>query len=241
VKKRKVIIDADYILYKVVPGLADEAESIDKPDMKELKRRFKEEVSDLLDQMAVCFEHKFKPKPKIVISDETNFRYKLFPEYKSKRTAKRSAEFYALRDWARSRFTVWKNCEADDVCGWYARFKTDKVIIVSNDKDVKFGLPGLKYDPYPSRQMFIDVSEYEANRFILLQTLAGDIGDGIPGIPGVAFKTAEKLLNKYGWDWNGVVAAYESKGMTEEDAILTRRLIGLDQLNKKKEIELWKN
>lgn len=241
-KKYKVIIDADFIPYHIYPDVVKEGdgESVEAPDISDGKKAFKEAIEEVMDNMAVLFEYPLKAKAKIIMSDETNFRYDIFPEYKGNRTQERTPEFYALRDWARKKYIRWKNCEADDVCGWYARFKTDKVIIVSNDKDVKFGLPGIKFDPYPGRNFFMEVSEYEANRFILQQTLAGDSGDSIPGIPRVGMKTAEKLLNELGWDWNGVVAAYRSKGLTEAHALLTRRLIGLDQLNKKKELELWK-
>ena len=237
--KRKVIIDADYLLYAVYPDTGDESETIGEVDIKDGIDAFNNLVDELMDTLQESKSFKVKKKPRLIISDETNFRYSIFPDYKCGRTAKRSREFYALREWARGQFTVWKNCEADDVCGWYARFKTEKVVIVSMDKDVKYSLPGVKFDPYHSRREWLVQSEEEAAKFTLLQTLAGDPGDGIPGVKGVGFKTAGKLLNTYGWDWAGVVRAYESKGYSEKDAILTRRLVGLDQLNKQKEIELW--
>ena len=85
----------------------------------------------------------------------------------------------------------------------------------------------------------IEQGEYEAYRFTLMQTLAGDLGDGIPGLPRVGLKTAEKLLGEYGFDWKGVVSIYEKYGKTEKDAILMRRLVGMDQLVKTKKGK-WK-
>ena len=230
------IIDADYLLYKVYPETEDD---VSNPlSFKEGKAQFKGLVEELLDDMHLLFEYKIT-KHKVVMSDATNFRYELFPAYKEKRTVKRTENFYKLQEWARKKYVCWPNLEADDVCGWYARYKK-KVIIVSNDKDVLYGLPGVKFDPYIGRKWFIEVSQYEADRFILMQTLAGDATDGIPGIPRVGMKTAEKLLNEFGWDWAGVVKAYQSRGLTERDAILTRRLVGLDQVTKKKKLKLFK-
>ncbi|MGB0440436.1 MAG: NADH-quinone oxidoreductase subunit NuoE, partial [Paracoccaceae bacterium] len=48
--------------------------------------------------------------------------------------------------------------------------------------------------------------------------------DDLKLIKGVGPKTAVKLLDKHGWDWDGVVTVYESKGLTEDDALLTARL-----------------
>ena len=64
--------------------------------------------------------------------------------------------------------------------------------------------------------------------------------DNIPGLPRVAEATAIKLLDKFGWDWDGVVKAYESKGLTEKDAILTKRLTSMEQWTPKKGVKLWK-
>lgn len=59
-----------------------------------------------------------------------------------------------------------------------------------------------------------------------MQTLAGDSSDDIPGIKGVGMKN--KLLPE-GGTFADVIQIYIDKGYTKEDAILTRRLVGLDQ------------
>ena len=50
------------------------------------------------------------------------------------------------------------------------------------------------------------------------------ITGAISGASGIGPKTAMKLLDKHGATWQTVVDAYESKGQTEEDALLNARL-----------------
>ena len=70
----------------------------------------------------------------------------------------------------------------------------------------------------------------------------GDATDGYQGLKGVGPKTAVKLLDKHGWDWGAVVKIYESKGMTEADALLTARLAYILRKDNFKDgkIILWK-
>ena len=69
-----------------------------------------------------------------------------------------------------------------------------------------------------------DTSEEDANKWHLIQTLAGDSVDGYSGCKGIGVITAKKLLDKKGYNWQSVVDIYESKDMTEADALLTARL-----------------
>jgi 5'-3' exonuclease len=69
----------------------------------------------------------------------------------------------------------------------------------------------------------------------------GDATDGYQGLKGVGPKTAVKLLDKHGWNWDGVVKIYKSKGLQEKHALLTARLAYILQ-NKdydKGKITLW--
>jgi DNA polymerase-1 len=179
-----------------------------------------------------------KGKTKVIFSDPAgNFRYELEPQYKANRKdLKKSPEFYALREWALKKYIYESNLEADDLCGYYAR---KGYIVCSIDKDVIKGVAGTFFDVYHARRTFHDTSELEARNFTLLQTLMGDTTDNIKGIKGVGEATAIKLLDKHGWSWDGVVKAYEEKGLTEDDAVLTRRLVGMDQWHKKKGLKLW--
>ena len=111
------------------------------------------------------------------------------------------------------------------------------------------------------KRTMLTTCEGEARNFNLIQTLTGDPTDNIKALPKKAgdpmipveglekgkrqpFKVTEKiaceLLDEFGWDWQGVVKAFESKGFSEKEAILNRRLVGMDQWHPKKGVKLWK-
>jgi len=252
-KKKKVIVDADYLVHQCTEGQTNkrayfpvEGESIKqkkkyKPSLKPFKKQFKQMVKDLEDEIAVAVlgKYKLKGKPILVFSDKSNFRYDIYPEYKANRKGtERTPEFYRLLKWAKKNHRWEPNTEADDVCAYYVREK--RYLGASFDKDLLKGCSGIWFDVYHSRRHIVETSEFEARNFNLLQTITGDTTDNIKGISGVAEKTALKLLDKYGWHWDGVVKSYKEKGLTEKDAILTRRLICMRQWSPKKGVKLWK-
>ena len=129
--------------------------------------------------------------------------------------------------------------EADDVVAWYARHGH---VCVSMDKDLLRGVPGKFFDPY--HETWSETTREATDPFVLLQTIMGDTGDGIPGIPRVGEVKARKWLDDRGYTWESVVECYEHHGLIRDDAILMRRLVGMDQavLTKKGKwkIKLWK-
>ena len=245
-KTRDLYIDADHLLYNVAGQKAKdslEGEVIQqKVDMAPLKEAFNQGVKAIEDAVAVAtVSKKFKVGwTYLVFSDpQGNFRYDIFPDYKKSRQGKvQSDEFYALRRWAHVHpdSIVVDGTEADDVVAYYVR---KGAIGASNDKDILKGVKGRWFDTYYSRWSYSKVKKKDADRFVLLQTLAGDSTDGIKGIPRVAMKTAENLLTSNGESWDGVVKSYENAGLKLEDAILTRRLVGMDQWDPKSGVQLW--
>jgi len=241
-KKRNLVIDADHLLYAVAGQPRKdslEGETLEvAPDMSALKRKFDSLVKEIEDEVAVAVvAKKFKlGKTILVFSDpDGNFRYDIFPDYKKNRKdLKKSEAFYKLRRWAHRKGVVVKHTEADDVVAWHVR---NGAVGVSPDKDL-VNSKGRWFDAYHSRRTYRKVHREEAERWTLLQTLAGDPGDGIPGLPRVGMKTAENLLNSNGCSWDGVVRSYINAGFDEDRAILMRRLVDMSQFNGK-EIELW--
>lgn len=171
----------------------------------------------------------------VIMSDDTNFRFRLTDTYKAKRTEK-TEEFKALREWAKNEYEFEPDTEADDVVSYYGR---QGHMVFTTDKDVFKGNAGIFFNSHYMNMCWIETSVRSARRFTLLQTLMGDTVDEIVGIPNVGEKTAIKLLNKFGWCWCGVVKAYKSKGLTEDDAILNRRLVDMSQWSPDKGVELW--
>ena len=242
-KYKGIVIDSDFLIFEVTEGayIKNNTFANEKVDLAPFKERFDELVGAIHDEVSVALlgTAKVGKKIKLIFSDpETNFRYKLYPEYKANRKGStRSDLFYRMRKWALKKYSYVKNIEADDQMQHWGK---KGYIICSMDKDVLKALVGTHFDVYHSRRHIVETSEYEAMRFTHLQTLMGDPVDGIRALPRVGEKTAIKLLDEHGWTWEGVVKSYESKGLTEKDAILTRRLVDMTQWSPKKGVKLWK-
>ena len=230
----------------------------------------------------------------LVFTPSTNFRYDLFPEYKYRRLEKEeSPELKELKKLVKPKGLIVDGVEADDIVAYYARRGHP---VASGDKDVIYGVAGNNYFYHSAHRKVVKVSKEDAERFTLLQTLAGDYDDDIPGMPGVALDTAANLLpingtfedvlniyttraikkgkavevyRKLGITIKAAQSMYDDKGLsfeefikienfnnhneqyeaykelgglTEEDAILTRRLVGLDQWKgKRRGLKLFKD
>ena len=99
--------------------------------------------------------------------------------------------FYALREYIQQtwKFRYVKGLEADDlVCA----YKTGNSILCSPDKDVLLQSQGRHFNY--GKSQFITTTHKDAARFLWMQMLMGDPGDGIPGIPKVGPKTAELII-----------------------------------------------
>lgn len=171
----------------------------------------------------------------VVFSDSKNFRYEIYPEYKANRRNKEEPiNLKRLKKKIKAEHLVVPNTEADDVCYYYGH---QGHMVASLDKDVLYSVP-LSFDYYPSRRNINKNSDEEINKFVLLQTLMGDSTDNIKGLPRVGISTAEKMLRECN-NFDDVVKKYKTKGLGYEEALLTRRLVGLDQWSPDGGIKLW--
>ena len=157
----------------------------------------------------------------IAISDKNNFRRKLNPLYKANRRSKFAPiGLSPMRDWMAEEYgtVIYPNLEADDTIAIMATDLTpdEERIIVSIDKDFK-SVPCTFYDF--NRDEIHDVSVEDANKYHLMQTMAGDPVDGYKGIPGVGAVKAMRLLDKNGANWDTVLKAYSDAQLTEEEAL----------------------
>ena len=113
---------------------------------------------------------------------------------------------------------VMETLEADDAIGIFATANPGNVV-VSPDKDLK-QIPGKLYD----LKEHYDITPLDGHKWHFIQTLAGDQTDGYAGVPGYGVKTAAKLFDSKGYVWEEIVGAFESKGLTEEDALTNAQL-----------------
>jgi DNA polymerase-1 len=218
----KLIIDGDMFLYRA--SFSTEVEIKWDEDTWTLHSSEKESQHSF-DSCLMSVVNKLDKDAEFILafSDTANYRYDIFPNYKSNRkNTRKPLGLKALREWAIESYDsrVFPRLEADDVCGIMAT-EDPTFVAVSGDKD--FGtLPITWYNML--RDEMRSVTPEEADKFHLIQTLAGDPTDGYMGVKGIGTKTAEKILEKDGYNWETVVAAYEKAGLTEDDALVTARL-----------------
>ena len=101
--------------------------------------------------------------------------------------------FYALKEYVQQKWGFYgvKGLEADDLVAIY---QTENTVICSPDKDVLKQLAGTHFNF--GKMEFITTTKEEAFKFLCIQVLMGDSTDGIPGLPKVGEKTAEKWVNE---------------------------------------------
>lgn len=242
--KPTLIVDGDIIAYK---ASASTEKSVNWGEGIWTVHAFEEEGIAAMEAQIKTLVDKLDGGDLIfALSDGRSFRYDIYPQYKGNRAATRkplTLPFLKQHLLDNYRTYLRPRLEGDDILGILMTSKTiikgDK-IQVSIDKDQRC-IPGKFYDQ--GRDEFRDISEEEADRFHLYQTLIGDATDGYPGCPGIGPKTAERLFEAKGATWETVVKAYEKAGLTEADALVQARVARIlrntDFDFDKKEPRLW--
>lgn len=245
-----LLIDGDQYLFKATAAVEEEIKwdeenhvlysNVEKAwtNLQGMVKRIHERYQTT--QHAVCF------------STYPGFRSNIDATYKATRAARKPLCYAALRVRMEDTYTciAMPALEADDVMGILAT-KPGKTrrIIVSQDKDMKT-IPGELWDG----KDHYNITEAEADRWHMYQTLTGDTVDEYKGCPGMGPKKAEKLLDDTSgmkgcpecvtdaccgssasqWKctgrkgcagvWPRIVKAFEKAELTEEHALTQARL-----------------
>ena len=233
----KLLIDADYIVYKSCAAAETEIDfgedlivvtSQFSDAMKNVERDFERIKNEFFDAELILF-----------FSHHENFRKKIYPDYKGHRNRKKPCGYKRVIKALELSYEVivMETLEADDGLGIYSTANPGNVV-VSPDKDLK-QIPGKLYD----FKEHYDITPLEGHKWHFIQTLAGDQTDGYSGVPGYGVKTAAKLFDTEGYVWETVLKAFESKGLTEEDALTNARLARILQASDydfiNKQPKLW--
>ena len=239
---RTLLIDGDILVYRITA--ANERPIDWGNDLWTLHSDAAECREALDSQIAQYLEALDADDVILAFSPARNFRYRVYPQYKSHRQGKRKPVAYVpTKDYAHQAYKTFErpDLEGDDVLGILTTssviVKGEK-IIVSLDKDLKT-IPGLicdMRDPIEIRE----VTEAEADYNHMMQTLTGDAADGYPGCPGVGPKTAASLLagvaHTYAAMWCAEVARQAARqklsrvvlsGGVLQNRLLTNRLMAL--------------
>mgnify|MGYP003659849516 CR=1 FL=1 len=246
----RALIDADSLLYKVgfsieneviwnemevEAGVEEEKDVAYYVDLTQCYKTFDKFVSNIL--YATDCEEEL-----LVFTGSNNFRYDLPTDYKLNRTGTRKPACYVeLLDYARLNYNTYtaNGYEADDYVVWLKSKYPDEYIVCAIDKDVVYQSVGINYNY--NKDEWIKVNKEEAFKYAYYQTLMGDTSDGYKGCVGIGSVKAEKILEGLTTKeelWQAVVETYLSKGMTEEDAVVTMRLADMTQFNGT-DIVLW--
>ena len=234
----KLLIDADYIVYKSCAAAETEVDFGD--DVILVTSNFSDALSATYRELTKIRDQFGSFTPLILFfSDTKNFRKKILESYKGHRNRKKPCGYKRIINKLKTEFEViiMPELEADDAMGIYATQNPGN-IIVSPDKDMR-QIPG---ELYNLDEKFTVTKESGA-AWHLIQCLSGDQTDGYGGVPGIGVKRAETLFNKEGYSWKTVIKAFKDKGLTEDDAILNARLAKIltidDYDTEKQEVILW--
>lgn len=161
-----------------------------------------------------------------------NFRVDSYPQYKQKRlNVRRPSTLDQVKEFYAKHFETYQRprLEADDCMGILATHPTlvpGEKIIVSADKDMRT-IPGLLFNPRKDSRKPKVITELDADRFFMEQTLIGDTTDGYPGCRGIGVKSpfvaAVREAKSLQAMWHVVVAAYLSQGFTADHALAQAR------------------
>ena len=216
----KLLIDADYIVYKSCAGAEDEIDFGD--DVILVISKFSEAMNNVLRELTKIKNEFLWDTPELVLffSDSKNFRKKIYPEYKGHRNRKKPCGYRRVISELQKTYEVVRmpELEADDAMGIYATANPGN-IIVSPDKDMR-QIPG----KLVNLDEVIEVTAEEGMKWHLVQTLAGDQTDGYSGVPGIGIKRAVALFEEHGYTWDTVVKAFADKDLDEEVALTNARL-----------------
>ena len=234
----KLLIDADFIVYKSCAAAETEIDWSD--DTILVTSNFNDAYSATHRELAKIRD-KFGSFSTLILffSDTKNFRKKILTSYKGHRNRKKPCGYKRVINKLKTEFEViiMPDLEADDAMGIYATQNPGN-IIVSPDKDMK-QIPGKLYNLDEN----FTITTESGRAWHLIQTLAGDQTDGYGGVPGIGVKRAETLFEKEGYSWKTVVKAFESKDLTETDALINARLARILTIDDydftKKAARLW--
>lgn len=217
---KKLLIDADYLIYGV--GFASEEDS-----EKFAKSRLVETLEDMV------YIHLKADSYEAFLTGKNNYRHeiaKTVPYKGNRKDAKKPKHYDALRECMITRLgaVVVQGQEADDEVAIRMTKEPDQYLLVGVDKDLR-QIPGWHHNPRKAKTEYVD--EFQAYRNFTLQLLTGDRVDNIPGLEGIGPVKAEKALKNAKTReelLQAVWKAYQEKGhgieyLTEQGQLLWLR------------------
>lgn len=256
---RTILLDCDTLIYEV--ARSQECPIQWSPSLWTLHAELDPAIVQLDAEVQQIKENLEADEVTMCLSDYRDpWRKRVMPSYKANRKDTRKPIIYEpLREYVHEKYNTFQRpgLEGDDCLGILLtnpHVITGEKIVVSIDKDMQT-LPGLHVNLKRARErgewMPYAVTLPMANAYHMKQAVMGDTTDGYPGCPGIGPVSAAKLLDPYmGVDefdvagaWLAIVAAYQKKGLTVDDALMNARVARIcrheDFDYDKKEVKLW--
>jgi len=243
---RTLLIDADILVYKAAFSAE---ENIQWDEETWTTTANIEKGRDSLDQLVSDMCISLGTSQVIMcMTAPNNWRKDILPSYKEQRKATRKPVLIKpLMQYIRDTYVTYERptLEADDVLGILATAQviTGEKVVCSIDKDL-LQIPGQHWNI--DKKALTVVTEEAGIRLHLRQTLTGDPVDNYTGLPGCGPVKADKILSDLPdvpSMWAAIVAAYEKKGLTEDDALVQARVARICQARdydfKNKAVRLW--
>ena len=234
-QKEKVgLIDADILAYKVAAVNETRIDWDQDKNISQYSNDIEVAITAIDIQIGKWMKLLDLTSVVICLTDKNNFRSKILDSYKENRRGLiKPLLLQPLKDYMAEHYQSYirPDLEADDIMGILSTHPTlypGEKIIISSDKDLT-QIPGWYFNPDKDTKARL-ITKEEGDYFHHLQTLQGDPADGYKGCPGIGPKKAEFILaNNNGTPWEQIVHAYESKGLTEEDALVQAQVARICQ------------
>ncbi|MCH9712806.1 MAG: hypothetical protein K0U20_09305 [Proteobacteria bacterium] len=232
-----LVIDADSILYTSCYRNQDIELLHWFPELayKDFVSTVSNIESSLYKQFDLQSEDKIETE--IIFSPKKTFRNELSEAYKAKRKPTTIIGIPELKQMVSIRLgmTQGNNIEADDLVITRAKEK-ENVVIACIDKDIFTHTPVPCFN-YKKWEWVEVMEDSHIEREYYKQALIGDSTDGISGAKGIGAKNKIfKDGTKY-WNWDEYKTFFE----TDEEALLSMRLVRMDQYSTKEGLQLWQN
>lgn len=224
-RPKHLLIDGDIVLFKLSFRNEYTIEWASGPSKVQNLEKATLDVSSFIrrllnktgcDKYTVCF------------TNELNFRYGVYPQYKSNRVNSARPDIFPFLKENVQRAHPWlskKYCEADDLIGILATREPHRYMAASIDKDF-YSLPVWLYNWSKNeiKKIPLKLADYNFH----LQWLTGDSGDGYGGCYGIGPKKAAKILSgNHQVEWTiSVIQAYDCNRIkyTWEDIMAQARM-----------------
>lgn len=244
--KRILIIDADSIMYFSTHFPEDALMEFptEEDRIEEAKYRTRTKLQEIQNNVEEWYNIQ---ETFVFIGGGNNFRYDIYPEYKSNRKDKNPL-IPVIADYMLHELGAIpsKGAEADDYVYNATVMSGGKCVVAAIDKDVLYNCPDIPFYDYRSYKdilgQFKSIGKLESRLAIASQVVIGDSGDGIPGAYRVGKAWCRDNMNLNMTDYQftkAILKAYlkANKGDFQESKKQIRMYYGVLKLYTLDEIE----